>query len=320
MARDKDRFASIFVLGSFVAACCAKVEHLPLRGESLRADAFTLEAGGKGFNLMVAARRLGISVDGLLPVGGGFLAGLASPALHSEGLPLSVLRHYDGETGSGIGFIDAEGETSLAVYPGANFKLSVAEIRAAGTAIRHAKVVLAQFEIPNDPIAEAFAIARGAGATTILNPSPYRLVPDEILASTSIVIVNRVEALRMIHGVGNDAAKALDAIDLDALAAGARRLLDQGPHTVVVTLGKEGAFACRRGCAPLHQPAFAVDAVDTLGAGDAFSAGLAAALIEGRPFAQCLQRAAACGALATRRLGVLTALPTAAELDQFLAP
>jgi ribokinase len=68
-----------------------------------------------------------------------------------------------------------------------------------------------------------------------------------------------------------------------------------------------------------HLPAFPVRPVDTLGAGDAFSAGLAAALVEGRPFEECLRRAAACGALATRRIGVLAALPTRAELERFLA-
>jgi ribokinase len=87
---------------------------------------------------------------------------------------------------------------------------------------------------------------------------------------------------------------------------------------VVITLGPEGALLCRRDGPPLHQPAFRVDVVDTLGAGDAFAAGLAVSLVEGRTWEEALRRAAACGALATRRLGVFDALPSRAELDAFL--
>ena len=98
----------------------------------------------------------------------------------------------------------------------------------------------------------------------------------------------------------------------------ARRLRGYGPETVIVTLGAEGALACGDEAVLLHQRAFVIEVIDTLGAGDAFSAGLAVSLAEGRPFAECLQRAAACGALATRRLGVLQALPDRSELEQFL--
>src|SRR5579859_1532447 len=97
----------IFVLGSFVAACSAKVEHLPRPGESLRAQAFTLEPGGKGFNLAVGARRLGAAVDGVLAVGDDFFSQLARPALVNAGLSTDMLRTHKGATGSGIGFTDS---------------------------------------------------------------------------------------------------------------------------------------------------------------------------------------------------------------------
>jgi hypothetical protein len=75
-----------------------------------------------------------------------------------------------------------------------------------------------------------------------------------------------------------------------------------------------------RDAAPLHQPAFEVETVDTLGAGDAFAAGLAVSLVEGHGWALALRRAAACGALATRKIGVFDALPTRDELENFLKP
>ncbi len=318
MAKDLGgRRTSIFVLGSFVAACSAKVEHLPRPGESLRADAFTLEAGGKGFNLMVGARRLGADVSGILAVGSDLFAQLAEPALTRANLPLGILRRYDVPTGSGIGFTDAHGENCLAVYPGANLSFSAGDVRAARRDLAGARLVLAQFEIGDEPIAEAFALAREAGAATLLNPSPYRAIDAAILARTSILVLNRVEAGELSLAFGGSAA-AVARTDRSALAAFAARVLERGPEAVIVTLGKEGALAIRRNSEPLHQPAFPVDTIDTLGAGDAFFAGFAVAFVEDRPFAECLRRAVACGALATRRLGVFDALPTREELDRFL--
>jgi ribokinase len=308
----------VFVLGSFVAACSAKVERLPRPGESLQAQSFTLEAGGKGFNLAVGARRLGASVGGVFAVGDDFFSQLAKPALANAGLSAGMLRIYPGATGSGTGFTDKAGENCLAVYPGANLLLAAADVRAESEAIASARLVLAQFEIGDAPIAEAFRLARDAGALTLLNPSPYRDVPAEILAYTSILVLNRVEAVHMGSAPGIVDASDAASADVASLRSLAQQLLTHGPETVIITLGGEGALACRRDGTMLHQPAFAVDVVDTLGAGDAFSAGLAVGLAEDRPFEECLKRAAACGAMAVRRLGVLQALPDRAELEEFL--
>ncbi len=120
--RGSDTMAagSVFVLGSFVVSCSAKVQRLPRPGESLAADIVTIEPGGKGFNLAVAARRLGAEVDGLLAVGDDFASAFAAPALAQADLPASMLIRVVGKTGSGVGFTDAHGETCLAVDPGAN--------------------------------------------------------------------------------------------------------------------------------------------------------------------------------------------------------
>jgi ribokinase len=308
----------VFVLGSFVVACSAKVSRFPRQGESLRAEALTVEAGGKGFNLMVGTRRLGANVDGLLAIGDDAFSQFAAPALARADLPPHMLHTYRAQTGSGIGFIDPSGDTCLAVHPGANLLLSAADVRAAADAVKRAKLVLAQFEIGDAPIIEAFALARAVGITTILNPSPFRMPCAEILSNTSIMVVNAVEAAALAEGLlaeGLDVdTRAVDAFDRVAAA-----VLDRGPHLFIVTLGPQGALAFRPGHASLRQAAFAVEAIDTLGAGDAFAAGFAVSLLEARPLPECLRRAAASGALATRRLGVFDALPTRDELDAFLA-
>ncbi|WP_439497853.1 PfkB family carbohydrate kinase [Bosea sp. (in: a-proteobacteria)] len=313
----------IFVLGSFVVACSAKVARFPIAGESLRAEALTVEPGGKGLNLALGVRRLGIAVDGLMAIGDDLLSAFAAPALCRAELPETMLKRFSGATGGGIGFTDASGENCLAVNPGANLSLGVEDVREMSEAIRRADLVVAQFEIGDAPIAEAFARARQAGVRTLLNPSPFRPVPPGILANSSTVIVNANEAQALalalqssgMPGPGPD--PELDAMaKLEDLA---RALFACGPDTLVVTLGSAGAVAFRAGEPPLRQSAFAVDAVDSLGAGDAFAAGLAASLVEGRSFPEALRRASACGAMVARRTGVFDVLPTAAELHDFLA-
>jgi len=305
--------ASIFVMGSFVAACSAKVARLPQAGESLLASHFVLEPGGKGLNLAIGTSRLGVTVDGLLAIGNDFFAGLAADALHRASLPQEMLLRFDGATGAGIGFIDAAGENCLAVYPGANARLSPVEVHQAATRITGAKLLLAQFEIGDAPIECAYRLARQADAATLLNPSPYRPIPPEILANTSILVLNRVEAscLAAQYGLEPDITQSLPQL--------APRLFATGVQTLIVTLGSQGAWLCEPHAA-LHQiPAFPAEVIDTLGAGDAFIAAFAAAYVAGLPLPECVRQGAAAGACATEHPGVFNALPTRAQLEKRLA-
>lgn len=301
----------IFVLGSVVLACSAKVARLPAPGESLLAEAFTIETGGKGFNLALGSRRLGARVEGLLPVGNDPFSLFVEAVLAQTDLPVTMLRRFPVPTGCGIGFTNAEGENCLAVYPAANTHLSATDVRSAADALYGADLVLAQFEIADEPILEAFRIARSKGARTLLNPSPFRRIDPRILELTSILVMNRVEALQL-EGTRGGTGHMLSHHFAD-------ELFQRGPDTVIVTLGSDGAVAYRKSEAPLRQAAVQVDAVDTLGAGDAFTAGFAVSTLEGRPMAECLHRAAACGAFAVEKLGVMNALPTRDELDSFLS-
>ena len=308
----------MFILGSVVVACSAKVARLPLPGESLLADAFTIETGGKGFNLALGARRLGADVDGLLPVGGDPFSQFVEAALAQTDLPLTMVRRFRDRTGCGIGFTNSDGENCLAVYPGANGWLSAADVRSASDVVQRAELVLAQFEIGDEPIFEAFRLARKNGVRTLLNPSPFRKVDPRILEQTSILVLNHVEALHLIQG--NDAgAETGSAVEPTGLQSLVGEVFGHGPDTVIVTLGDRGTVACRKDEPPLHQHAFKVEAVDTLGAGDSFTAGFAVSTLEGRPFAECLKRGAACGALAVQKLGVFDSLPTRDELERFLS-
>lgn len=306
---------SVFILGSFVVSCSAKVQRFPRPGESLAADIVTIEPGGKGLNLAIAARRLGAEVDGLLAVGDDLASAFAAPALAKADLPARMLIGVAGKTGSGVGFTDAQGETCLAVDSGANRSLSAAHVRKASERITTAAMVMAQFEIGDAPIAEAFALARRAGVATLLNPSPFRPIPDGMLSDTDILVLNQTEAEALAEAILPGHADPAEPARFVAELGPA--VLARGPRLVVLTLGAAGAVALGSDGA-IGQPAFPVDAVDTLGAGDAFAATLGVALARGLGTAEALRQAAAAGAVATRRPGVFEALGTQADIDQLI--
>lgn len=299
----------VFVLGSFVVACSAKVARFPRPGESLAAETVTIEPGGKGLNQAIMARRLGAEVDGLLAVGDDLAAAFALPALKRAGLPPSMLVRLAGSTGSGIGFTDAAGETCLAVASGANLALTAEHVGQRAQAIAGAALVTAQFEIGDAPIEAAFALARQAGVPTLLNPSPYRAIPAATLALTSILIINETEARELATTLGVEREAATEPQRFAGELGPA--LLERGPRLVVLTRGAAGTVAVAAEAGAITQAGFPVETIDSLGAGDAFATTLGVRLAMGRPLPDALRDAAAAGALTTTRHGVFDALPTA---------
>jgi ribokinase len=308
------RAVTIFTLASFVAACSARVGKLPSAGETLRADAFALEAGGKGFNVAVGMRRLGATIDGLIPIGNDFLGKFAQEAIAEAGLPIAMVRRYDGPTGSGIGFIDSQGENCVAVFPGANASLCAATVAAVRSDIERADAVVAQFEIDDKPIEQAFAIARNAGITTVLNPSPYRPLTTAIRTNCDILVVNSIEAENLAQDEQIASAMDADHPRCQRWTMLAQHMFTYGISGMIVTDGARGATLFRPDTPKLHQPAFAVRTVSTLGAGDAFLAGLIASYAGGIAWPEAMECAAACGAIVAREHGVLAALPTRGQL------
>jgi len=299
----------IFVLGSFVVACSAKVAHFPRPGETLAAEIVTIEPGGKGLNQAIMARRLGAEVDGLLAVGDDLAATFAPPALARADLPQSMLLRLAGSTGSGVGFTDARGETCLAVASGANLSLTAEHVRERAQAIAEAALVTAQFEIGDAPIEAAFALASQAGVPTLLNPSPYRVISAAILALTSILVINETEARGLAAELGLEPDGSTEPQRFAGELGPA--LLERGPKLAVLTRGAAGALAVTADAPPVPQAGFPVETIDSLGAGDAFATTLGVRLAMGRPLPDALRDAAAAGALTTTRHGVFDALPTA---------
>jgi ribokinase len=301
----------VFVICSFVVACCARVAQMPVPGESAAARSVLVEPGGKGFNVALGLHRLGIPVRGILATGSDTFADLAERSVARFGLNgIRVLRK-DGRTGVGVGISDEAGDNRVAIDLGANLLLEGDDM-AAG--LGGASLLMGQFETCDEVLVEGFAKARASAATTVLNPSPFRSIPDDLLSATSVLIVNQVEAELVARQLGLHRSPWQDAF-----AELAEHVLARGPEVLIITMGAQGLYAYRGSGPAIRMPAFPTHCVDPLGAGDAFTAAFCAALLRGDRFEDCLREGLAAGAFCVQRHGVLDGLPSAGELRAFLS-
>ena len=292
--------AEIVVVGSLNLDATVRVPRLPLPGETVLGRGHSHDTGGKGANQAVAAARLGRVVDMVGMVGSDDAGNRLLSALEMAGVGTATVRRSPSlTTGLALIMVDDAAENTIVVIPGANGALAPADLDAG--VIGAAAVVLLQLEIPVDTVEAAVALARG---TVVLNPAPAHLLPAGLLSRVDVLVPNETE-LALLAGAEPPAT-------LDGAAALARSLA--GPRAVVVTLGAEGALVVEGGRA-VHVPAPRVSAVDPTGAGDAFCAGLADALVTGADLVTATRWAVRCGAVTVTHRGAQAALPTRAEVE-----
>lgn len=296
----------IVVIGSYAVGLVMRTARIPSRGETVLGREFQIMDGGKGSNQAVACARLGARVTFVAAVGDDAYGERALSLLGAEGVDTSLIRRVAGAaTGAGFIMVDANGDNAIAVDLGANHRLSPRDIDRATEAIASADVVLAQLEIPPETALYAAAVARRHGVRTILNPAPAQPLPPGCLGHVDVLTPNLTEAQHLC-GLSSD-----NAIDL------ARALRQSGVKTVVLTLGEQGACLVT-GQGAHAVPSYRVDAVDTTGAGDAFSAALAVALAEGMMVKDAVPFACAAGAFAAQSLGTVPSYATRAQLAAFI--
>ena len=313
--------ARLLVIGSYVHAHCWHVAKLPVADESQNAHAFTEECAGKGLAVALGSHRLGSAVDLLVATGDDAAGDQLLRLLHEEGLHHKLVQRYPGPSGHGAGLVSATGECAISVYPGANSKLDQAlHLPEVQGALAFAHMVYAQLEAPLPCVYSAFVKAKQqAGTTTILNPSPWQALPQELLEHTDILIVNRHEAISLLQSIGVVTGGAYTLEDL--LHKHIDQLWPVWPGTcLMVTLGDDGCVAFEPEGGITRVQGHSVDTSFPIGAGDAFSAGLCHGLLASWPIPIVTRWANACGALAASKPGILTALPSEAEVREFLSP
>ncbi len=296
----------IAVLGSCMMDLVARVPRHPERGETVFGSSFATAIGGKGLNQAVAARRQGAAVTligriGADPFGNEIAAFLDRERVNRTRLDVDPLLG----TGVAIPLVYDDGGNSIVSVPRANLAITAAHVRRAASAIRSADLLLLQLEVALDAVVEAVRIAAEAGVPMILNTAPVVPLPPGLLETVTGVVANEIEAAALAPGADRSPAGQAQAFVADAT------------RFAVVTLGAEGAvLADRHGATAIA--AFRVQAVDTVGAGDAFCGALGVAYAEGLPLEEAVRRANAAGALAATRHGASPSLPGRDEVDRLL--
>jgi ribokinase len=283
-------------------------DRMPEPGATLIGNRYWMGMGGKGANQAVGARRLGAEVTLVGRVGDDLFGRRMVDTLRSHGVACDFVQVDQGsESGVALILVDKQAENFVVVVPGANMRLTPADVEAAADQLRTADVLLMQLEIPLDTAERAIDVAQEGKAVCILNPAPARPLPDCLLGKVHLLTPNQSEA-RVLTGIPADT--------LEGAEAAGRALLDKGVQTVILTLGAQGALIVRPD-RTLHVAGIPVDALDTTGAGDAFMAGLAVALAEGKALEDATRFANVAGALATRKPGAMPSLPTRDEVEAF---
>jgi ribokinase len=299
----------VVVVGSHVQGLFMRVPHFPTADETVLGWDFK-EAldGGKGSHQAIACARLGLPTSFVGRVGKDRLGDVGARWMADAGVDLTYLaRSETAATGCGFVMINPRGVPAITTAMGANEELSPADVDRAAPVLACARLALVTFEIPVATALYALRRAKEQGAVTLLTPGPAEPLPREALAGLDILVPNQTEANILIGRPPDDSATPAEL---------ARRLQEYfGLEKVVITLGEKGAWVAE-GRSQELVPAFKVQVVDTPGAGDAFTAGLAFGLAADAP----LVEAARFGCLtAARAVTVRESIPSFATREEILA-
>ncbi len=301
----------VAVVGSFNMDLAVRTSRIPLRGENLSAQSLRIGLGGKGANPAVALARMGMDAALVGCVGNDDFGRRALEALAREGVRTAALAVLDdAPTGVALIMVDDGGENTILVVNGANDRLTPEQVeRALAPMGRELAAILTNFEIPEAAVAAAVRFGVERGIPVVVDAGPPRPYAPEAWRGAAVLSPNETEAETLLGYPVADEASAVRA---------ARELLATGPQAVVLKLGARGALLCTPTGEAWVVP-FRVPVVDTTGAGDAFTAGLIVAMVEGQALPQAVRFANAAGALAVTQMGTMNAMPTREQVQALLA-
>ena len=298
--------SKIVVIGSTNTDMVIKTSKLPAPGETILGGDFYMNAGGKGANQAVAAARLGAEVTFVAKIGDDIFGQRAKELLIKEGIKCDYV-FVDKNAASGVAqiVVDAKGENSIVVAPGANNYLKTEDVMIAFDDIINAEIILMQLETPMATIEDIAALASTRGKKVILNPAPACFLSSELLKSLYLITPNETEA-ELLTGI--------KVTDVESATKAAIELQSKGVENVIITMGSMGAFLYTNGKAVLV-PTQKVVAVDTTAAGDTFNGGLAVALAEGKTLLEAVEFGNKAAAISVTRFGAQSSVPYLSEIN-----
>lgn len=307
----ENTFSDVVVVGSIHMDYNIYLPRLPVKGETVIGRWLHISPGGKGANQAVAASRLGARTTFIGRVGNDENGKRLVEVLEQNNVDASkIIVDHETPTGIALIFIDESGDNMIAVFPGTDEKLSPGDIVKNKHVIENSKVLLLQLEIPLETVEQALKIAKEEAVITVLNVAPYKHLRENILSLVDVLILNDVEASQF---------SGTEITDIDTAVVAAKTIAEKTLGEVIVTLGEQGAVTFSKiEDRALHIPAFPVKAVDTVAAGDAFSAAYAVAISEEKGLEERLRFSVATASLKVTKKGAITGLPFRSEVERFL--
>lgn len=293
----------ILVAGAINTDLVASMRRAPEAGETITGTSFAIHGGGKGGNQAVAIARSGGDVHLVGSIGNDDFGRARLADLKREGADTGWVRVND-QVASGVAliFVEDGGENRIAYVPGATRTVPAAHAAAACHAVTPS-FVLAPNELPHDSLVLLFRAARAIDARVIFNATPDPESASDLLEWVSVLIVNQIEARTLLE---------VDSMP-DPLAA-VTQLMGAGPETVILTVGKDGAWIGDRNGVDQYRPP-PVEVIDTTGAGDTFCGAFTAELATGATTRDSVKYAVTASALSVTKPGAQSSIPTRAEVE-----
>ncbi|MDA1257114.1 MAG: ribokinase [Chloroflexi bacterium] len=303
----------IVVVGGLNMDLFIQGERLPNPGETFEGRSFATGGGGKGGNQAVGVARLSGRRGTAMMIGqvgdDAFGRELVSD-MESEGISCEFTR-TDMTESSGVAliFIDDTAENYVLPVYGANATCGPQQVEDFRSIVGETAVLLVQQEISMDVTLECMRVARDAGVTIVLDPAPVRgSQPKDFLSMAHVITPNQHEA---------EALTGVPVRDVKSAEKAALELRKRGTPVAVVKLGEDGAYVASVEFEG-YFPAFKVTPVATVGAGDAFNAGLAVGLTEGLGIQDAMWLAMASGAVCVSHEGAQESMGRRPEVDKLL--
>lgn len=296
-------------LGLLVASRIGRLELVP---------SMDLGFGGAESNVAIGLARLGVPVTWVGRLGDDALGRLVERQLRAEGVVPVVTRDPDAPTGLMLKERPTAGASAISYYRAgsAGSRLGPADLdldRVRAARVLHLTgITAAVSESARRALDAAIDAAHRAGAVVSFDVNHRSRLWD---AEQAVPVYRSLAARADLVFAGEDEAELLTGER--GLTAQAEAVAAMGPAQVVVKRGEHGAVGFEGG-ERAEVPAFAVQAVDTVGAGDAFVAGYLAELIAGEPLPERLRTAAACGAIACTAPGDWEAAPDRGAIARLL--
>ncbi|MFX1315321.1 MAG: ribokinase [Promethearchaeota archaeon] len=307
----------VLIIGSSNMDLNIYSKRFPNPGETVTGGTFKQFLGGKGANQSVASVRSGANTIFIGKIGIDLFGEQMISRLSMEGINIEhVFRDPLEHSGVAFILIDSNGENMISVAPGANFNLSVEEIKAKEDIIKNSSILVVQMEISIEVIAEILNIASKGNVIKILNPAPLKPIPSNILKNIDIIVPNEGELFRLyslleLHGVSGEGK--------EKIFQASRDICHLGPKIIITTRGNKGCTVYNReNDLIIEILAPKVKAVDTVGAGDCFIGVLASKLSKGEKIIKAVKFATIAASIAVTRKGAQESMPFLNEIEDRL--